>query len=567
MTDAEKISVSGRRWLPAIFILALVLRLIFLLEASKSPLLFFPGLDPQAYDQWAQRIVSSGWLGKEVFYQSPLYPYLLAAFYSLFGRRLVWVYVLQIVIGSIDCLVIYGIGRRLFGRRAGVLAGFFAAAYKPFIFYQSELLKTFLETFLIDLTIYLLLLTAQNPKRRTSLAAGITLGLGALARDNFLALVLLFAPWLTYALWTRRRAALAGYFLAGFSVVIGVCAARNLAASRDLVLTTSQGGQNFYLGNHRGNLTGTYSAPDFVRANPLFEEKDFRAEALKRTGRMSMRSSEISEFWFRETFKEIRSAPGLFGKRMALKLALFWNQKEIADNESIYLFKQEFSLLLRLPLLEFGMIGPVGLLGLALALRRRKGFMLAGYLFIYWLSVSAFYVFSRYRLAAMGPLLVFAGFGVESVYFSVKSRAWKPLAGWAALLAGFFALAWLPLIHETLDYAYFNLGNSYYRAGKYRQAAVSFEKAIRENPGEAAFYINLGKSKEYLGENQSALNDFARAVELAPDNANARLDLGVALYKTGNFAAAKIELEKALKLDPGSKIARLYLQMIEARQK
>jgi tetratricopeptide (TPR) repeat protein len=555
-----------RKYLLAIFCLALILRLSYLLEASKSPLLFHPGLDPQAYDLWAQRIAGGEWIGGAVFYQSPLYPYLLGIFYALFGRHLLWVYIVQIVFGCLNCLVLFGIGSRVFGKRAGLLASLLAALYKPFIFYDVTLLKTFLEVFLADLCIYLLLLAADNTRRTIIFLAGLALGLGTLARDNFQLLILWFWPWLLFRLRPKGRAFSSLWLPAGFLLVLGVCAMRNLAAGRDLVLTTSQAGQNFFIGNHRGNLTGTYQAPEFVRPNPFFEEKDFYQEALKRTGRDAMRPSEVSNFWLRETLKEISADQKLFWKRIFLKLALFWNQREIADQESIYLFKKEFSRLLRLPLPGFGFIGPLGLLGMLLALRRKKGLLLAGYVLIYWVSVSAFYIFARYRLAVVGPVLVFAGFALLEIYAVARERKWKSLAWWTVWLLLFGTLVWYPLIHETLDYAYYNLGNSYARAGQYRKAITAYEKAVSQNPKDADFWLNLGKAREATGENRAALDDYMTALRLAPQKASVHLDLGIALFKMRDFASARKELEKALELDPGLSQAHIYLEMIAAQK-
>jgi len=564
MTEAEQ-PKSNFGYLLIIFLVALALRLIYLAEARRSPLLFFPGLDPQAYDAWAQRIAAGDWLGEKGFYQSPLYPYLLGAFYALFGRHLLLVYILQIFIGSLDCLVIYGIGNRVFGKRAGLLAGIFAAVYKPFIFYDSLLLKTFLEVFLIDLSLYLLLAASRSGKRTAGFLSGLALGLGSLARDNFIILILWFFPWLFSKLRKQGRASVSLYLLLGFCGIIGISAARNLILQRDFILTTSQAGQNFYIGNHRKNSTGAYFAPDFVKANPLFEEADFYREALKRTGKMYMKPSEVSNFWFKEAFKEIRADKKLFWERMALKFALFWNRKEIADNVSIYLFKKEFSVLLRMPLLDFGVAAPFGLLGMILALRKRKGILLAGYILIYWAAVSVFYIFARYRLAAVGPVLVFAGFAVENIYSRLKERNWKPLLAYLALLALFSTLVWWPFLKETLDIAYFNLGNSYSRAGKPRQAIVAYEKAIKENPSWPEFWTNLGKASELTGENGKAADAYLQAVRLEPDEAAAHLNLGIALYKIRYYQDAKAELQKALELNPNLKEVKKYLEMIEPK--
>ncbi len=61
-----------------VFGAAYLLRLAYLSQIARSPLFDFLQLDPLYYHDWAVAIAKGDWLGKEVFEQSPLYPYLLA---------------------------------------------------------------------------------------------------------------------------------------------------------------------------------------------------------------------------------------------------------------------------------------------------------------------------------------------------------------------------------------------------------------------------------------------------------------------------------------------------------
>jgi len=57
---------------------ALCIRFVYLWQIQGSPFLALRLGDGEAYHQWAQRIAAGDWLGRGVFYQAPLYPYLLA---------------------------------------------------------------------------------------------------------------------------------------------------------------------------------------------------------------------------------------------------------------------------------------------------------------------------------------------------------------------------------------------------------------------------------------------------------------------------------------------------------
>src|SRR5215831_9280054 len=87
-----------------IFCVALAVRLFHIWQIRRSP--FFSMLlgDARGYDEWAQRIAAGDWIGRDVFYQAPLYPYTLGVLYAIAGRSLLVVRLCQAILGSIACL-------------------------------------------------------------------------------------------------------------------------------------------------------------------------------------------------------------------------------------------------------------------------------------------------------------------------------------------------------------------------------------------------------------------------------------------------------------------------------
>src|SRR5689334_15669568 len=69
-----------------VFALALAVRVLHLWQIRRAPFLSLLMGDALSYDLWAQRIASGEWLGREVFYQAPLYPYLLGVLYRIVGH-------------------------------------------------------------------------------------------------------------------------------------------------------------------------------------------------------------------------------------------------------------------------------------------------------------------------------------------------------------------------------------------------------------------------------------------------------------------------------------------------
>src|SRR5262245_39963008 len=63
-------------------------------------------LDGRLFDAWAQRIAAGDWVGTEVFYQAPLYPYFLATIYALAGHHVILVRVIQAALSVGSCVLL-----------------------------------------------------------------------------------------------------------------------------------------------------------------------------------------------------------------------------------------------------------------------------------------------------------------------------------------------------------------------------------------------------------------------------------------------------------------------------
>ena len=124
-----------------VFCLALVIRLIYLAEMEGSPVFSVLMGDGESYDLWGREIVSGNWFGDRVFYQAPLYPYLLGAVYALFGHHFFFVRLIQCVSGSFACLLLTRAGSSFFSRRVGVIAGVMLAFYPPAVFFDGLIQK------------------------------------------------------------------------------------------------------------------------------------------------------------------------------------------------------------------------------------------------------------------------------------------------------------------------------------------------------------------------------------------------------------------------------------------
>src|SRR5438874_13310546 len=106
-----------------IFLVALAVRLVHVWQIRRSPLFDLLLGDAHGYDEWARRIAGGDWIGRDVFYQAPLYPYFLAVVYAVVGHSLLAVRIIQAVVGSASCALLALAGERFFTKRIGLVAG------------------------------------------------------------------------------------------------------------------------------------------------------------------------------------------------------------------------------------------------------------------------------------------------------------------------------------------------------------------------------------------------------------------------------------------------------------
>lgn len=85
----------------------------------------------------------------------------------------------------------------------------------------------------------------------------------------------------------------------------------------------------------------------------------------------------------------------------------------------------------------------------------------------------------------------------------------------------------------ALAYECYQMGVKYNRAGLYRQAAESFEKALQYHPGYADAHYGLGSSYLTLGRLPEAIKHLELALKLNPNHAEAYSKLGEAYFKSG----------------------------------
>jgi tetratricopeptide (TPR) repeat protein len=520
-------------------------------------------VDGREYHAWAARIAAGDVGGEGVFYQAPLYPYVLGAVYAVTGPRVTAAFALNAVLDVLALAAIGAVARRLVGGTASVLAIAMGAFYGVFLFNVVQVGKSSLDLLLVAL-LALALVRAEDARdartaRRRWLAAGIVLGFAALNRGN----LLLVAPLLVARAAMRparagdaaggasrpsisKRLASAALCTAGALLPIAPVTLRNAVVGGDLVLTSAHGGFNFYVGNHE-RADGTSKRLPFIRENPEYEPTDSQLVASREAGR-SLRPSEVSAWWTRKGVAWLARNPADAIVLYARKLWLLAAAYEIPDSVD-YRFVRRGVPLLALPWVSYGIVLPLAIAGLIIAGGERRSLGPLPFLLIsVALSLLPFYIFSRYRLPLVPLLLPPAAYALVS-FARVARAARTALATRSALpssrtllTAGFIALAAMalvaippPWVDRSFAVSHANLGNVLAEQGRIEEAIASYDSALAEAPG----YVN------------------------------ARLTRAALYRRTGRAALAESELRAILAADPSewyarSDLARILLDRTDA---
>ncbi len=389
-------------WLLIIGLVALGLRLGYVLEYAGHPIGRMPWVDEGAYWTRALEIRSGRWLPDRPFYQDPLFPYLLAGLMEVVGPGIARLRVALACLGALTPAAVFLAGRWGLGRAEGIAAGLVAAAYGPAIFTDGLLEKEGTAGLLAASALAIGALAIRSPARGRAgwlAAGGWAWGQVALLRANAMVVGPIGAAWAA-GLGERRRVGigLAFAFALGFALAIAPPVAINAYVGRppELLVTTWQSGANFFIGNGPG-ATGTYWAPPFVEANPAREADDFAAEASRLAGR-PMTPGQVSRFWFGRGLARWREAPAASLGLLARKLGLLLNDFEVPDNQD-----REFVQVVAAPRLAWGVVGfgwlaPWAALGLARGDRSAFWRLVAGSTVAGLASTAAFFVVGRYRI-------------------------------------------------------------------------------------------------------------------------------------------------------------------------
>jgi len=599
VTGSGRLSILRKLWPESlgavhyIFAAVFLVRLVVLIRLASSPLLLPTGSDMHFYDEWAKQILHGHWTDHQAFYGQPLYPFLIALLYRLFGYGPFVPGFFQTCLDAGTAVLIYKIivramvdGSNKSGKAANI-AGIAAAAawcfFLPAQAYSAILMPTAGAVFVFWLLVWQIVRTENAPSRRRCFVCGVLIGFTAMG----IATMLFLIPLFLIALFVRQNQAdltakgtAAALLILGAFVGTSPCWLHNYFVARDPVFLSAHSGINLWLGNNP-EATGYPRFPD-LHAGQGEMLRDSIDQAETAAGR-ALKRSEVSRYWSSKARDYISANPGAWLKLLARKIGNFWNAFEYDDLGVIAILREQGVVF---PGLRFALVAVLGLSGAVFSWRAFPASRwIAAAIALQLLAILPVFVTERYRLAVVPGLLVLAALGLERLWNRcangsygraalqlglVAASAWfvtiprNDPSLWAldAYNSGRFALETnnLPLAEHHLERAHalvpdnaetnFALGNLRFTQGDSPTAKTFYEAALRIDSKHKGALNNLGVLALNDDQPAAAVDYFQRALALEPRNAKTHYLLAKALDLAGNRDAARVEAARAVELGP-----------------
>jgi len=527
------------QFLGLLLLLGLIARVGYVLaQPANDPTFAAPIQDGAYYVQWARALTAGSGGPEGAFYLAPLYPWLLAAFFTAFGDDASLLYLLQHVLVVSSSLLLALCGRSLAGGWGGLAAAALLLLYHPALFFASRPLGETVALFLFLLALWLVMRRGSPP----AAGAGVSGALSALARPN---LLLALPGWIAVEL-ARRRWVRAGLILAGTALVLLPVTVRNWRASGHVVPISSNAGITLYHGNGPGTY-GMFVTPFGFSGDLAAQRDEATTVASLRAGR-ALDPVEADGWWTRQAIRTRLADPAGTARLLLRRAVLLVSNVELSLGYAPAIDRNPWRFTAPLPF--------AALLGLVAA-----GVFLAGFRgtggWPVWSAIIAcaatpllFYVSSRYRLPFAVLLCLPAGAGLAEIFRAGSRKRWLALGIAGAAALGSFLAPTGALVATSQADALANRAEAWKRSGDLTRATEDLRQGLELDPGSSRAHFGLGLIFDREGRSADAEERYRLALGRRPEFVEAAQNLSALLTRTGRPAEAIPLLRQALASRP-----------------
>ena len=223
----SSLAANETAFLAIVFCVALGLRLLYVQRIMADPNYLDTGADGRAYDTLAWQIAGGDGIPAAFSTRYPLlllgYVWFLAAIYAVFGHSYAVAVTVQSILGAAAAVIVYFIGKQIFGEAVGRVAAAFTALSFSLIFAAAALGHQALDVFITALLVLVLLRVIGERRRLWPWAAtGALIGIAVAVRETAIFFAAFIAVWMAFMHpkgWRASLPAMAAY-AAGAAIVV-----------------------------------------------------------------------------------------------------------------------------------------------------------------------------------------------------------------------------------------------------------------------------------------------------------------------------------------------------------
>ncbi|MBI5574565.1 MAG: glycosyltransferase family 39 protein [Elusimicrobia bacterium] len=388
-----------KHFLLSLFFFALLIRLIYVIPLNPGKL----SLDSAEWSQLARDVIEKKHYGDEYTWRPPGYVLFLAATYVSFGKSVVIVRIIQTVLGSLTCLIIYLIGKKIFCDLVGKIASVLLSLYPYAIAYAGDILSETFYTFLISITLLSIIIAVEQPSAKNQMFIGVLFGLTALTKATILPFYFIACFWI----WWRTKK-IKNAFLAGIFTLLTICpwTIRNYLHYHKFILISFGYGTLWTSNNDETMILETIGEKE----QPAASDWDWTPKRYKEL--IKLPRIEAEKIFEKEAKEWIKNNPEKFRWLLKKRLIHFWRLYPMMA----YKWQKIAAMI------TSGIYIPLCFIGIILSIKNFKNTSLLIFLFIvYTLVHLPFAVLIRYRVPVDPYIIIFASYTIHFIWIKLKS--------------------------------------------------------------------------------------------------------------------------------------------------
>jgi len=391
-------------------ILGFIIRLLWILHLDNTVDIWGDWWDEFAWNLVSGKgyMVKNPFIPSEGYYYSwrpPGFPLFLAGVYYLFGHSYLAAKIFLAIIGSFSAVPCYFIGRRMFDKTTGILAMLCITLYPTFIFFTGYLAPETLTLFCILVFMFFLTRDMERHSLLNYILAGVFLGYSILCRTIMSLFFIFVFLWMAFNYKNKMEIIKRLLLLVLFMVIIVLpWIIRNYYIHHTFVFNSTDGGQAFYINNNPQALKEPSGFAYF------YNTEEFKG----------LNEIEVSRILYTRAVEFIKTHTLDFLKLIWRRFLNFWSPfpHTISGPGKTYSrTHQILSGLYTIPLFILAIIG------FFYSLKNWRKLSIFYFLIIYY---SGTYILVRatirYRMPIEPYLILFASFGLCSLWTKVKNR-------------------------------------------------------------------------------------------------------------------------------------------------